>query len=217
MPLILQNRGGDGGLLLENQNNAGSFSATVTILEDQLRPYIVASRAAYDIAANNTWVKITQTEYNNLAANIQSVTKVGATDTQVNTRLVATAYNLSQTSDFTIPANTYVFGMILEPWNMTSVGNVGYTTTVTGSIGNYSAYFSNNFGSLTGGVRNYFVLKRPTVITTQTVYPFVTMSNSPNGMNYKSWGWTGTIWQFLPATSNAMAKFQLLTTSVKQW
>lgn len=217
MPLTLLNTGNVGGLALQNMGNNGSFSAVVTTVTDQLRPYIVASRATYDAAADNTWVKITSTEYNNLAAGIQSVTKVGATDGQVNTRLVATAYQTSQTSDFTIPANRYIFGMIIEPWNTNCLGSVGYTTTVTGSIANYNTYFANNFGSLTGGIRNYFVLKKPTIVTAQTVYPFVTMSASPNGMNYQSWGWTGTIWQYLPASSNAMAKFQLLTTSIKQW
>jgi hypothetical protein len=214
-------------LSLTNQNDAGSFgltgttgrfAASVTVVADSIRAFLTgSSSSSYDAAAVNTWVKVTQAEYNSVAARLSSVTKVGATDLQVNTRLIATGYNLSQTNDFTIPSDTYIFGMIIEPWNTNSSGSVGYTTTVTGSISDYNTYFGNNFVGLIGGGRNYFILKKPTTATTSTVYPFVTMSASPNGMNYEGWGWTGTIWQYTTAASNTMAKFQLLTTTNKQW
>ena len=214
-------------LILTNQNDAGSFgltgttgrfAANVTVVADSIRLFLTgSSSSSYDSAAVNTWVKVTRAEYDSVAARLSSVTKVGGTDAQINNRLSATAYQLSQTNDFTIPVDTYIFGMILEPWNTNCSGSVGYTTTVTGSISNYNNYFANNFVALQGGVRNYYILKKPTITTPGTVYPFVTMSNSPNGINYESWGWTGTVWQYLPASSNAMAKFQLLTTTTKQW
>lgn len=215
------------GLELTNQNNAGSFgltgttgifSAAVSVVTDSIRQFLTgSSSSSYDAAATDAWVKVTKAEYDSVAARLSSVTKVGGTDAQINNRLVATAYNLSQTNDFTIPTDTYIFGMIIEPWNTNCSGSVGYTATVTGSIGNYNTYFANNFVALQGGVRNYYILKKPTFITSQTVYPFVTMSQSPNGMNYESWGWTGATWAYLGAASNAMAKFQLLTTTTKQW
>lgn len=215
------------GLILTNESNAGSFglsgtngrfSAAVSVIPDLIRAFLTgSSSSSYDAAAINSWVKVTKAEYDSVATGITSVTKVGGTDGQINTRLVATAYNLSQTNDFTIPQDTYIFGMILEPWNQNCSGSVGYTTTVTGSIGNYTTYFADNFVGLTGGVRNYYILKKPTFTTPTTVYPFVTMSQSPNGMNYESWGWTGTTWAYLNAAANAMAKFQLLTTTTKQW
>lgn len=209
-----------GGITLENQGGVGGFSTVVTVLPDSIRLYITgSSSASYDAAPINTWVRVTKAEYDNVAAKVSSVTKVGGTDVQINTRLVATAFQLSQTNDFTISSNTYIFGMILEPWNTNCSGSVGYTTTVTGSIENYTNYFANNFVGLTGGVRNYYILKRPTFSTSQIVYPFVTMSDSPNGMNYESWGRSpgSANWTYLPASSNAMGKFQLLTTTIKQW
>jgi hypothetical protein len=218
MPLSIVSSGNVGGITLLNRGSGGTFSANVTIVADSIRTFLTgSSSASYDAASINTWIKVSKAEYDNVAANVASVTKVGGTDADINNRLVATGYTLSQTSDFSITAGSYIFGMILEPWNTNSSGSVGYTTAVTGSISTYSSYFGDNFVGLIGGTRNYFILKKPTGATSQTVYPFVTMSSSPNGMNYKSWGWTGVTWQFLPASSNAMGKFQLLTTTVKQW
>jgi hypothetical protein len=214
-------------LSLTNQNNAGSFgltgtsgrfAASVTVVGDSIRAFLTgSSSSSYDAAAVNTWVRVTRAEYDSVAARLSSVTKVGGTDAQINNRLVSAGFNLTQTNDFTIPTDTYIFGMILEPWNTNCSGSVGYTTTVTGSLSNYNTYFGDNFVGLVGGTRNYFILKKPTATTLSTVYPFVTMSASPNGINYESWGWTGTVWQYSPASSNGMGKFQLLTTTNKQW
>jgi hypothetical protein len=227
MPLSIVSSGGPGGLTLENKNNAGAFSSIVSVVTDSIKTYMVASLTAYNNAPDNTWVKITKSEYDNLVTNLQSITKVGASDTQIDTRLVgaggtnATQYNPAST--YNIPSGQYVFGMILEAWNQTGSGSVGYATVVTGSIDNYNNYFalSDNGSILVGSIlpvqRNYFVIKKPTFVTTQTVYPFVTMSVSPNGVNTAAWLFGGGTWTSYPASSNVASKFQLLTTSVKQW
>jgi hypothetical protein len=227
MPLSIISSGNPGGFTLQNVVNGGSFSSIVSTVTDQIKTYIVASLNAYNAAADNTWVKITKSEYDNLAANLQSVTKVGASDAQIDTRLVgtggtaATQYNPGST--YNIPSGRYVFGMILETWNQNGSGSVGYSTTVTGSISGYNNYFAlgGDGNILVGSVlpvqRNYFVIKKPTFVTSQTVYPFVTMSVSPNGVNIAAWLWNGSSWTAYPAISNAASKYQLLTTSVKQW
>lgn len=227
MPLTFLSSGGVGGLILENRNNAGTFLSTVTTVTDQIKTYIVASLSAYNAAPDNTWVKITKSEYDNLAANLQSVTKVGATDSQINTRLVGTGGTLATQynpgSIYNIPSGRYVFGMILETWNQNGSGSVGYSTAITGSIGTYTNYFALGgdgnilVGSILPVQRNYFVIKKPTFVTSQTVYPFVTMSVSPNGVDTAAWLWGGASWIAYPAISNAASKYQLLTTSVKQW
>lgn len=227
MPLSVISLGGVGGIRLENRGGIGGFSSILTTVPDSIRTYMVASLATYDAASNNTWVKITKSEYDNLAANLQSVTKVGASDAQINTRLVgtggtfATQYNPGST--YNIPSGRYVFGMILESWNQNGSGSVGYATVVTGSIANYNNYFAlgSDGNILVGSVlpvqRNYFVIKKPTFVTSQTVYPFVTMSVSPNGVDTAAWLWNGSSWTAYPAISNAASKYQLLTTTVKQW
>lgn len=227
MPLSVISSGGTGGFTVQNRGGVGGFSSTLTTVADSIRTYMVASLNAYNAATDNTWVKITKTEYDNLAANLQSVTKVGASDAQIDTRLVgtggtaATQYNPGST--YNIPSGRYVFGMILETWNQNGSGSVGYSTTVTGSIAGYNNYFAlgGDGNILVGSVlpvqRNYFVIKKPTFVTSQTVYPFVTMSVSPNGVNTAAWLWNGSSWTSYPAISNAASKYQLLTTSVKQW
>ena len=227
MPLSIISSGGTGRLTLENRGSAGSFSSIVSTVTDNIKTYMVASLNSYNAAADNTWVKITKSEYDNLAANLQSVTKVGASDVQINNRLVgtggtfATQYNPGST--YNIPSGRYVFGMILESWNQNGSGSVGYATVVTGSIANYNNYFAlgSDGNILVGSVlpvqRNYFVIKKPTFVTSQTVYPFVTMSVSPNGVDTAAWLWNGSSWTAYPAISTAASKYQLLTTAVKQW
>jgi hypothetical protein len=227
MPLSVISLGGVGGIRLENRGGIGGFSSILTTVPDSIRTYMVASLATYDAAPNNTWVKITKSEYDNLAANLQSVTKVGASDAQVDTRLSGTggtaATQYSPASTYNIPSGRYVFGMILESWNQNGSGSVGYATVVTGSIANYNNYFALGgdgnilVGSILPVQRNYFVIKKPTFVTSQTVYPFVTMSVSPNGVNTAAWLWGGSSWTLFPAASNAASKYQLLTTTVKQW
>ena len=227
MPLSVISSGGTGGFTIQNLGGVGGFSSTLTTVADSIKTYMIASLNAYNAATDNTWVKITKTEYDNLAANLQSVTKVGASDAQIDTRLVgtggtaATQYNPGST--YNIPSGRYVFGMILETWNQNGSGSVGYSTTVTGSIVGYNNYFAlgGDGNILVGSVlpvqRNYFVIKKPTFVTSQTVYPFVTMSVSPNGVNIAAWLWNGSSWTSYAAISNAASKYQLLTTSVKQW
>lgn len=227
MPLSVISSGGVGGLRLENNGSSGGFSSIVATVADNIRAYIVASAATYDSAPDNTWVKITKSEYDNLAANLQSVTKVGASDAQINTRLVATggtfATQYNPGSTYNIPSGRYVFGMILESWNQNGSGSVGYSTSVTGSIAGYNNYFAlgSNGNALVGSIlpvqRNYFVIKKPTFVTSQTVYPFVTMSVSPNGVDIAAWLWNGSSWTAYTAITSAASKYQLLTTTVKQW
>lgn len=227
MPLSVISSGNPGRLSIQNNGGVGGFSSTVSTVTDNIKTYMVASLNAYNAAPENTWVKITKTEYDNLASNLQSITKVGATDSQINTRLVATggpgATQYNPGSIYNIPSGRYVFGMILESWNQNGSGSVGYSTVVTGSINNYSNYFalgSNGnilVGSIIPTIRNYFVIKKPTFVTSQTVYPFVTMSVSPNGVDTAAWLWNGSSWTAYQAITAVASKYQLLTTSVKQW
>lgn len=219
MPITFTSSGNGGGLLSERRGAGGKLTIYTTPIPDIIRVYLTGSSAgAYDSASVNMWVRVTRAEYDSVAAGLSSVTKIGATDSEVNTRLVATTWNLTQTDDFIVPAGSYVFGMILEPWNMSSSGGVGYTTAVTQSIETYNTYFGHGIvGVPLGGGRNYYILKRPPTPIATDVYPFVTMSNSPNAVAYDRWNWSGTVWQYQPSSSVSMAKFQLLTTQVKQW
>ena len=182
-----------------------------------------AQLTAYNEAATGNWVKVTQTQYNNVVANVSGASKKGNSDSDVNKRDVATSYSTywqsfgaSGTPSFQIDNGEYVIAMITEAWNQ-SGGNsqLGYTTTFNGSsITNIGGTASPT----TGGGRDYFVRKAPTDAATETRYPVLKMSVSPNAVN----GWSGynssnngASWTASP--NGAVAKIQIVTTSTKSW
>lgn len=223
MGLILNNSGTP-GFTLENKNNGGSFGASVKVVVDLIRAQLSGAQlTAYDAAAVGNWVKVTQTMYDNIVANVVGATKKGNNDTQVNTRDTLTSYSnnwisfgASNVPSFQIDSGEYVIAMITEAWNQpTGQTQLGYTTTFNGSsIINYGG----TAGPSTGGTRDYYVRKAPTDAATETRYPVMNMTVSPNAVT----GWdgynssnNGTTWNANPA--NTTAKIQLVTTSTKSW
>ncbi len=182
-----------------------------------------AQLTAYNSAATGDWVKVTQTQYNNVVANVNGASKKGNSDSDVNKRDVAIGYGgywvsfgASGTPSFQINSGEYVIAMITEAWNQNG-GNsqLGYTTTFNGnSITNIGGTASPT----TGGGRDYFVRKAPTDAATETRYPVLKMSVSPNAVS----GWSGynssnngSSWTANPA--GATSKIQIVTTSTKSW
>lgn len=179
---------------------------------------------AYNAASVGNWVKVTQTQYNNVVANVSGATKKGNSDSDINKRDVATGYGApywvsfgaSNTPSFQIDNGEYVIAMITEAWNQNG-GNsqLGYTTTFNGSsITNVGGTASPT----AGGGRDYFVRKAPTDAATETRYPVLKMTVSPNAVS----GWAGynsanngSSWSVNPA--NSTSKIQIVTTSTKSW
>lgn len=223
MGLIL-NDSGKAGFTLENQNNRGSFNASIRVVVDRIRAQLSGAQlTAYDAANVGDWVKVTQTMYNNVVANVTGATKKGNNDTQVNTRDAITSYSdrwisfgASNIPSFQIDSGEYVIAMITEAWNQnTGQSQLGYTTTFNGStITNYGG----TAGPSTGGTRDYYIRKAPTDAATETRYPVLTMTVSPNSVT--GWGGynstdNGATWN--PNITNATAKIQIVTTSTKSW
>lgn len=197
---------------------------TPTVGADAIRAQLSGSQlVAYDAASVGNWIKVTATQYNNIVANVSGATKKGNSDTQVNTRSSITswennwiAFGSGTTPTFQINSGEYVIAMITEAWNQTGgQSQLGYTTDFTGST---ITNIGNAASPSTGGVRDYFVRKAPTDAATETRYPVLKMTVSPNAV--LSWNGfrsanNGASWIALP--NNQVSKIQIVTTSTKSW
>lgn len=197
---------------------------TATPASDTIRAQLSGTQlTAYDAASVGNWIKITATQYNNIVANVTGATKKGNNDTQIATRDVLTSYSnnwlafgAGSTPSFQINNGEYVIAMITEAWNQNGgTSQLGYTTSFTGSS---ITNIGGTAGPSSGGVRDYFVRKAPTDAATETRYPVLYMTVSPNAVN----GWNGfrstnngASWTALP--NNQLAKIQIVTTSTRSW
>ncbi len=209
-----------------SSNGSGSASPSPSPSPgvDTLRQQMTSSLVAYDAATDGNWVKITKTEYDNVALNVVGATKKGNSDVQVNTRASLTSvstywvsFGASGVPTFQINSGEYVIGLISEAWNQnTGQTTLGYTTTFNGNT--ITQIGGNTAGTSIGGNRDYYVLKKPSTAATETRYPVMKMSVSPNAVN----GWNGyyttndgASWTSLPNTQ--VSKIQIITTSTKSW
>lgn len=207
--------------VFSNGSGSADVSPSPSPSVDTIRQQITASLAAYTAAAADSWVKVTKTEYDKVVANVASVSKIGNTDVQINNRDVSTSYPNSHIAfgssgipSFSISTGQYVVGYISEAWNSVGTSQLGYTTTFLGTP------VTNIGGAMptVGGIRDYYIRKTPTAAATETRYPTLFMTVSPNAVNgtngYNSSN-GGVTWGV--NVPNATAKIQILVTSTKSW
>lgn len=190
---------------------------------DLIKNYLTTNLTAYNNASVGNFIKVTKTEYDNIAANIAGIIKKGNNDDQINTRDSLTSwennwisFGASGVPTFQIDTGEYVIGFISEAWNQnTGTSQLGYTTTFNG---NTITNIGNAAGLSSGGQRDYYIRKAPTDAATETRYPVLKMSVSPNGVSnwngYRSAD-NGASWIALP--NNQVLKIQILVTSTKSW
>lgn len=199
------------------------IGANNTPAVDLIKNYLTTNLTAYNNATVGNFIKVTKTEYDNIAANIVGVIKKGNNDDQINTRDSLTSwennwisFGASGVPTFQIDTGEYVIGFISEAWNQnTGTSQLGYTTTFNG---NTITNIGNAAGLSSGGQRDYYIRKAPTDAATETRYPVLKMSVSPNGVSnwngYRSAD-NGASWIALP--NNQVLKIQILVTSTKSW
>lgn len=201
------------------QNDASKYGLTYDAIRTQLTS---AQQTTYDAASVGSWIKVTSTEYNNIVSIVTGATKKGNSDAQIATRDLLTSgtnpytFGSGSTPSFQIDQGEYVIAMITEAWNSSSgQSQLGYTTTFKGTpISNIGP----TAGPSQGGGRDYYVRKAPTDVATETRYPTLSMTQSPNAVN----GWAGfvtsnggTSWSTAP--NGQVPKIQIVTTSTKSW
>lgn len=228
MPISLTNTNGTGGISLINTNNSGRISTSIVTVTDQIRAQLTTNLTAYNNASVNDWVKVTSTEYTNVANNVPGATKKGNTDVQVGTRAVAAGFtemqfsiNNNTNSALTIDTNEYPIGFVAETWNGNANVQFGYTTVYHTGAPTYG-----NSVAVTPVGACYYVRKAPTGIesapATQTLYPSLKISTNTFNLVPNTSGWYttngGTTWTALQGgVINGAAKFQMIVTSTKSW
>lgn len=197
------------------------------------------SLAAYNAAAANTWVPITQAEYNTLFANVGGATKVGALDSIMNTAptvggytAVANTlvYNSVTANHASIPANSYIYAAQVK--TTTLVGSrFGFSTPVQPTITTVNPNTFTQQGSpinntVTGTVLQCFVFKGDGIETTvASNFSWVcntTADNIPYGGGNGAWRsgvTTSAHAQTNSGNGNAASGFYIqgLSTTTKQW
>jgi hypothetical protein len=194
---------------------------------DALEAQLTTSLINYQNANINDWVKITQTEYNNIFDNVDGVTKIGNNDTQINTREPLTGYETTTfgTTDadtpLTVPQNYYVVGFIAESWNQVGTIQLGYTYTYHTGTPTYMS----NAPLIDAGVRSYYVRKAPWGVegapASVDIYPVLNFGSPayPNSVP-NTYGWYTTDGGLNWSQTNPLfftAKIQILITNVRSW
>ena len=189
---------------------------------DDISAFLNSSRNAYDNASNGEWVKVLQSEYNDLANNLSEITKSGQFDEIFNSNQnISTGganYTVTNNNTPTMQEGSYLFAFrYYTGQNNTSDTNVKISET------SYQSNFETigaNLPTHDSGY-NYFVLKGSNMPTSTTAYLGVYESNtigykSVSGSNsyfYES----GDVTDLTNDGSNRRYLYQGLSTTLKQW
>ena len=212
--------------------NTAIYGASGTI--DYVRASLNSSGAAYDAATSGSWVNVTGSEYATALTSVNSTTVLGQPETIMNTTTYSqnTAGLLyTANTNTTLPANNYLFGFSFMPGNTASVtagfNNIAASTSLnSGTYTTFPAGIGLPAMNLTANTRYYFLFKKQSTITANTLYLAVFLGS--NGVQVT--GTTGlyysTITGSFPSQTNTTnpltaygqaASFQWLATPTKQW
>lgn len=184
------------------------------------------SCAAYDAAADDTWVRVTAAEYANTASTTYmiSATSTGAANA-----------NIASPTSYGWPANTTVGPAptsTAAPWAVTLSNRyiVAYKTIFNGSntdaqlkVGSSVSNGFVNYGSSTNMSNglNHFVLKKPTTLTGTTPFLGLYTGSGTASMGVGTvvspvWNASGNVGT-LGSSSSGEPAIQVISTSAKQW
>jgi len=199
-----------------------TITATITLNNiDDIEFFLNASQSDYTAATDGDWILITENEYNNLASNLNEITKVAATDDNynLNTTIDVADANFTMANDngATIPNNSY---LVAFKYNATSNNVIG--VQVKQSSTSVSEQYMDLGGNLpihnTGN--QFFVLKGNNNITTNIGYlaiyesngiGFIMLTGSSVAFNEEN------VNILLGVGNNLLVLYQGLSTTQKQW
>ena len=196
--------------------------------DDKLRRSLSSSLQAYDTSADNTWVMITEAEYNNLLVTVSGAGKYAANDSFMN---------LSSTSGWNqlytvggnasvplIPPSSYIIAWSIRTGsNFNTNGEHSKVKVSSSQLTGYSDYGLGlgNY-ALTMDTRYHFILKNPVASTGPlpsytAVYAFHSrfLGSRPltPGRDYFTPGESAT----LNNAYNSQSAMQFICTQSKQW
>lgn len=190
---------------------------------DDIASALTASRMAYDAAMEGEWVTISETEYDQLVADLNFVTPVGTSDRDYDVVQNSSGTRVENTTwcnnnGVVMPSGSYVFAFkcLLKD---ASSGNQKVKQSSTSA----SSGFADLGGNLPAGVRgdNYFVLKGSTTTTTAT--GFLGYYDDSNLVAFKDIAGNsyffnaGDVNELEGEGNSATGIYQGLSTTQKQW
>jgi hypothetical protein len=187
---------------------------------DDIWSFLNSSRSSYANGSAGQWIKVTESEYNDLAIYLFEVTKCGATDSHYNRNdpiyYDNSYYTYANDNGATIAPNNYLFA-----FKYTCDENNLTNTKVKLSSTSVSEGYSNIGGDVPmhdSGV-NYFVLKGNNNPTVEMSYMAVGVErfgyfNGTAGFSFK---YDSFDVNELPYNWPGIALYQGLTTTTKQW
>lgn len=201
---------------------------------DQITSSLTTSLSAYTAAANNTWVKITSTEYTALQTNVSGTTPAGATAATMTAIGIATNFNTGSifftnvvsSATPAVPANSYVYAISFF-YNGTNADVRVYANDSTTSYTNFTQ-LGGSLPTTTAGM-NYYVLKGASTPTassdgnvamwhTDNINHGIRQNVGASGLRYLATSTPSSSTSLSSTFGNAAAfSLQALTTTSKQW
>lgn len=188
---------------------------------DDIAAFLNSSRAAYDNAANGEWIKVLQSEYNDLANYLSNVSKSGQTDNvfQGNSTIGTGGanYTVSTNNGPTMSEGSYLYAFrYYTHQNNTVDTNVKISES---SFQNNLETVGTNLPTHDSGY-NYFVLKGSNTPTSVTAYLGIYESNTigyrtSSGDTY--YYQSGDAEDLTNDNDNRAYLYQGLSTTLKQW
>ena len=147
----------------------GNRWAPFSFEEDKLRRSLSTSIAAYDTAADNSWVMITETEYNNLVTVVNGAGKYAATDSFMNLPSVGGWNQLytvgGNASVSLIPPSNYIIAWSIRTGTGPAFDILSEHSKIKVSASQLTGYTDYGPGLpdhiLDHDRRYYFILKKP--------------------------------------------------------
>ena len=213
------------GLYCWQRNSWALISTTVT---DKIRAALSTNLASYDASPAGYWVTVTATEYNNLVTVVNGAAQYGISEIFMN----STPDN-SWIGNFTIggnvdavkvPANNYIIALLVKTGSLNSTSAGSKLKISSSQLSSYTDYGPPLPNVATAGTtRLYFVLKKPSIITSSSptwtsmynsAFNFLGLSTTLGvGPEYYGSGDNNTL-----TTSNASDSYlQVISTANRQW
>jgi hypothetical protein len=183
-----------------------------------------AGLSAYDTATSGSYFAVSQSDFDNAASNLASVTKVGMSDVQRTDACAITwsnSYLVVMDNTIKIPANAYILGYavrLLPSVTGTQYSRLASSTTYKGS---YDYLIGSSYPTTVAGM-NYYLFKEPQTSAStrylgiwssanQCGVPFTTSTGGYRGPS------SGPFSGIFTSQSGNFPFLQLLYTTVDQW
>ena len=197
---------------------------------DNVRIALSTSLTAYDYAADNSWVSVTQAEYNNLLTTVTASGKYGSSEsymlTTPNNGWAAGYMVGGNPNPAKVPAGNYIIAWSVKTGVLASSALNSKLKVSASQTSGYVDYGSTlpDIGNIPAYTRVFFVLKKPVVITPASpsftaVYNVTSaFLGSTSGAGYGPEYFQGSDVSFFNSGNyGSDAYSQVICTAVRQW